>query len=292
MGQTILIADDSQTVRTVCAWLLKGSPYDPMVVEGGDEALAMAQSHQPKVIVLDYHMPGKDGYEVCRELKSDPNLAGIPVLMLGGAYAQFDESRAVENGADGSLMKPFKADDFLGKIEEMVAKAEAGEVATLSAPEPEPEPETKRSFPPPRKGGLSLNLGSRSSGKKPGFSFPSRNKDSGSALGGLRGLGSTSEPESEPEPATPPTPTPSVNEEVERAQTAPAAAAAPVAIDEAVLREEIQAQVKQLLPTIVRSVLKELITKEVTPHLQRWVESKVEILTERKIQAELERFRQ
>ena len=66
---------------------------------------------------------------------------------------------------------------------------------------------------------------------------------------------------------------------------------AAASIDPAVVREEIQKAVKEMLPTIVRGVLKELITKEVTPHLQRWVESKVETLTDRKIQAEFARLR-
>jgi len=276
---TVLVAEDSRTIRTVCEWVFKGSEFDVVTVEDGAEALQAAQAQNPDVIVLDYTLPDQDAYELCKTLKSDPQTANVPVLMLGGSFAEFDEDRATACGADDSILKPFRADDLLNKVIELQqlgasggTRAPAGSPAAAApaaaGPATADEPEQKSRFqfpsrgasPPPRR-----------------FTFPSGGQQQPGS-GAATPAGPT---EATPAPSTPPTGT----AQPAAAQPAPvAAAAAGAVVDDAVVREEIQKAVKEMLPTIVRSVLKELITKEVTPQLQRWVEGKVETLVTRLMQ--------
>ena len=162
----VLLAEDSKTIRTVCQWILKGTQHELLAVSSGNEALRVVGQRRPDLIVLDYTLPDHDSYELCRSIKSDPGMAGIPVLMLGGNYASFDEARASANGADGSLDKPFKSDAFLSQVDELLAQAAAGNVVSLAAPAvtPTPPPAAPAEPPPAQAQG----------GSKPRFQFPSR----------------------------------------------------------------------------------------------------------------------
>ena len=81
----VLVADDSATIRGVAESLLRHNGYEVISTSDGGKALAMAKSQKPDLIFLDHVMPGKDGLTVCRELKADPQLRNIPVIMLLGA---------------------------------------------------------------------------------------------------------------------------------------------------------------------------------------------------------------
>lgn len=116
MSQTVLVADDSQTIRKIVEMALKGSDYQVIGVASAQDAMDAARQ-SPSVILLDYYMPDGSGYDVCRALKANPSTSGIPVVMLGGSYKQFDESMARQSGADGVVMKPFKTDTLISAIE-------------------------------------------------------------------------------------------------------------------------------------------------------------------------------
>ncbi len=130
MTQTLLVADDSKTIHKIVEMALKASPYDIVSVNSAQGALDAA-SRIPNVILLDYYMPDGTGYDVCRALKSNAQTSGIPIVMLGGSYKNFNEGLARESGADGVLMKPFKTDALL----EILNAASSGQLAApVSAP--------------------------------------------------------------------------------------------------------------------------------------------------------------
>lgn len=116
MSQTVLVADDSNTIRQIVEMALKASPFDVVGVGSAQDAMDAARQ-QPSVILLDYYMPDGSGYDVCRALKSDAGTSGIPVIMLGGTYKNFDENLARQSGADGILMKPFKTDALINAVQ-------------------------------------------------------------------------------------------------------------------------------------------------------------------------------
>ncbi len=140
MSQTVLVADDSQTIRKVVKMALKASAFDVKGVGSGREAMDAAQQ-QPVVILLDYYMPDASGYDVCRALKGNNATSHIPVIMLGGTYKNFDPDLARDSGAANVIMKPFTTDALVGAIEDAVNGAGAlGAAPPQASPAPQAEP--------------------------------------------------------------------------------------------------------------------------------------------------------
>lgn len=132
MPHTILIADDSKTIqRAVEVVFAKEADFTVVTVANGDEAIARAREMRPSVVIADHAMPGKDGYQVAEALKADPSTQGIPVLILSGNSAPFDEARATGLGAQ-HLPKPFDCMTLLDRVERLVGKKAA------DAPPPSP----------------------------------------------------------------------------------------------------------------------------------------------------------
>ena len=104
----ILTVDDSKTIRLIVAKAFK--PFDCEVLEAsnGVEGLALAAKEKPNVIILDLTMPVMDGYEALTKLKSDPNLKGIPVVMLTAESGRENVLRIAKQGVRDYLVKPFK----------------------------------------------------------------------------------------------------------------------------------------------------------------------------------------
>jgi CheY-like chemotaxis protein len=97
--------------------------FEAVVAEDGAKGLRMARAERPDVILLDMLMPGMDGYEVCRQLKSDPLLNSIPVVFLS-ARAEYETAERMKTaGANGCLGKPFDPMELSGRIREIIDEA-------------------------------------------------------------------------------------------------------------------------------------------------------------------------
>jgi two-component system, cell cycle response regulator len=105
LSGTILIVDDVATNRIVLKVKLAEACYDTLQAETGEEALALARRHNPNLILLDLLLPGMDGIEVCRRLKSDPASRDIPVIMMTALSDIESRVRALEAGADEFMTK-------------------------------------------------------------------------------------------------------------------------------------------------------------------------------------------
>ncbi|MGM0556846.1 MAG: response regulator [Myxococcota bacterium] len=163
MSPTVLVADDSRTIRKVVEWALKGSAFEVVGVGSARETMDAAK-RQPSVILLDYHMPDGSGYDVCRALKDGPT-SQIPVVMLGGSYHDFDEQRAREAGADEVVMKPFKTDELIDAIDQVSsAAAEAAAASELAGQSPE---SSGPGAPPPQPSGGGASQPAVGSTQKP-----------------------------------------------------------------------------------------------------------------------------
>lgn len=137
MKRRILLADDSVTIQKVIELTFMDEDYEVRAVSNGDEAVALLSSLNPDFVIADVHMPGANGYEVCRRAKqSRPDL---PVLLLVGTFEPFDEAQSRAVGADSHLKKPFDSQELLQRVEELLAsKAPAANAATAAAPEAPP----------------------------------------------------------------------------------------------------------------------------------------------------------
>jgi DNA-binding response OmpR family regulator len=116
----ILAVDDEPNILMSIEFILEMEGYEVHTARDGNEALEVAQRVHPDLILLDINMPNKDGYEVCRLLREQPELAGIKVIMLTAKGQPLEKKKGLEVGADEYVTKPFGAEDLLEKIRAMI----------------------------------------------------------------------------------------------------------------------------------------------------------------------------
>lgn len=133
MSKTILCADDSVTMQKVAEITFEASEYDYAGARSADDALAQAKKQKPALILADAVMPGKTGYDLCRDIKADPALAGVPVIVMCGNSQAYDEAKGSEVGADGHVSKPWDTQKMLDQIGEFLEKAASGVAAPAGA---------------------------------------------------------------------------------------------------------------------------------------------------------------
>ncbi len=121
MTKKLLLADDSVTIQRVIGIIFATEDYQLLVTDNGDDAYEKAEQELPDLVIADVSMPGKDGFELCQALKSNPRLAETSVMLLPGTFDHFDEERAQAVGADGWLSKPFESQALLDKVEQLLA---------------------------------------------------------------------------------------------------------------------------------------------------------------------------
>lgn len=123
MSRKILLADDSLTIQKVVELTFMEGDYEVSAVSNGDEALTKLGEMSPDVVIADVHMPGADGFEICRATKE--RHPGVPVLLLVGTFEPFEESSAHEVGAEAHLKKPFDSQELLRLVEDLLEAAVA-----------------------------------------------------------------------------------------------------------------------------------------------------------------------
>jgi CheY-like chemotaxis protein len=127
VSERILIADDSLPVREAAHSALAARRAQVELVADGGLALERLREAAPDLLIADVHMPGLDGYALCREAK---NLRpAIRVLLLVGTFEPFDSGTAAAARADGVVRKPFIADELLRKVEDLLGRPPAPEPA-------------------------------------------------------------------------------------------------------------------------------------------------------------------
>jgi len=119
---TILIVDDSENIRTVLQMNFEHLGYSVLSAPDGEEALRLVESRRPDVVVLDVMMPRQNGFQVCRKLKSDPRLAGTPVVFLTAKAQREDRYWGKDCGADEYLVKPFSTAELERVIERLLER--------------------------------------------------------------------------------------------------------------------------------------------------------------------------
>jgi CheY-like chemotaxis protein len=136
MSNKLLLADDSITIRKVVGIIFANEDYSLSLVDNGMAALEKAREIMPDIILADVLMPGKTGYEVCEEIRRDPDLNHLPLLLLTGAFEPFDEDKARLSGADDFISKPFESQQLLEKVRSLIELGKERKAAK-SMPEPE-----------------------------------------------------------------------------------------------------------------------------------------------------------
>lgn len=112
----ILIADDNENIREALTSILEDEGHTLWIAKDGAEALRKVQEISPDILILDVMMPEMSGYDVCRAVKSDPNLKKTFILMLSAKGQAAEQQQGKECGADEYLVKPFSPSEVLARI--------------------------------------------------------------------------------------------------------------------------------------------------------------------------------
>lgn len=129
--QRILIVDDDENIAELISLYLTKECFDTKMVYDGEEALSAFETYKPNLIMLDLMLPGIDGYQVCREIRSKSN---TPIIMLSAKGETFDKVLGLELGADDYMVKPFDAKELVARVKAVLRRYQPIKVEEPSAP--------------------------------------------------------------------------------------------------------------------------------------------------------------
>ena len=125
----ILIVDDDNNIAELISLYLIKECYDTKIVNDGKEALLAFEQYQPNMILLDLMLPGIDGYQVCREIRTKSN---VPIIMLSAKGETFDKVLGLELGADDYIMKPFDSKELVARVKAVLRRYHPQQTSTGS----------------------------------------------------------------------------------------------------------------------------------------------------------------
>jgi DNA-binding response OmpR family regulator len=123
VAKRVLIADDEPNIVISLEFLMGQVGYQTRVATNGQEALDLAASFRPDLVLLDIMLPAKRGYEVCQRLKSEPATRDIKVIIVSAKGRDVEVAKALELGADAFIAKPFSTRALVAKVQEMLGDA-------------------------------------------------------------------------------------------------------------------------------------------------------------------------
>ncbi|HAE44596.1 MAG TPA: DNA-binding response regulator [Lachnospiraceae bacterium] len=117
--QKILIVDDDNNIAELISLYLEKEMFETKIAEDGEEALELFESFKPSLILLDLMLPGKDGYQVCREVRAKKD---TPIIMLSAKGETFDKVLGLELGADDYIIKPFDSKELVARVKAVLRR--------------------------------------------------------------------------------------------------------------------------------------------------------------------------
>ena len=112
----VLVVDDSPTERHHLNEILTKAGFKVAFAFNGEEGVAKAKSEKPELIVMDVVMPGRNGFQACRDLKGDDRFKGIPIVLCTSKGNESDKFWGQQQGANGHVVKPFKSEELLQAV--------------------------------------------------------------------------------------------------------------------------------------------------------------------------------
>ena len=130
----ILVVEDEADIRQILSYNLGQAGHEVISTEHGAVALELARKERPDLLLLDLMLPDLSGLEVCRQLKSDPGLREIPVMMLTARSEEIDRVVGFELGADDYVVKPFSVRELILRVQAVLRRARPVPLGTKSEP--------------------------------------------------------------------------------------------------------------------------------------------------------------
>lgn len=126
--QKILIVDDDENIAELISLYLTKECFETQIVHDGESALNAVKSFEPNLIILDLMLPGMDGYQVCREVRTT---SAIPIIMLSAKGEIFDKVLGLELGADDYMEKPFDSKELVARVKAVLRRFKAAPPAAV-----------------------------------------------------------------------------------------------------------------------------------------------------------------
>ena len=121
-NEKILVVDDEEHILELISFNLTNNGYKVIKANNGIDAVRLAIEEKPKLILLDLMIPGKDGYDVCREVISNSEIRNIPIIMLTAKSEELDKILGLELGADDYITKPFSVRELLARVKAVLRR--------------------------------------------------------------------------------------------------------------------------------------------------------------------------
>ena len=129
--QRVMIVDDDANIAELISLYLAKECYETKIVYDGEEALKVFPEFRPNIILLDLMLPGMDGYQVCRELRTTSQ---VPIIMLSAKGEIFDKVLGLELGADDYMIKPFDSKELVARVKAVLRRYQASPAAAITEP--------------------------------------------------------------------------------------------------------------------------------------------------------------
>jgi DNA-binding response OmpR family regulator len=112
----ILVAEDERDIRDLITFTLNFAGYEVIGAVNGEEALEMALTEKPDLILMDVRMPRMDGYDACIKMKAEESIKDIPVVFLSAKGQEMEVKTGLEAGAEEYILKPFSPDQLIERV--------------------------------------------------------------------------------------------------------------------------------------------------------------------------------
>lgn len=131
---SVLIAEDDEDIANLLAHSLRKAGFTTEVRTSGDQVLARVRERPPDLLLLDVMLPGLDGRDICRALRSAPETAAIPIIMVTARAEESERIAGLELGADDYITKPFSPNEVVARVRALLRRSTRAARATPAAP--------------------------------------------------------------------------------------------------------------------------------------------------------------
>lgn len=122
----ILVVEDEDNIAIALEYLMTREGYQHERIADGAEALQHIRAMQPNLVLLDLTLPNVSGYEICQEVRMDPGLAGMKILMMTARGSAIERRKGLALGADGFISKPFELKELRAEVRRLLGETEQG----------------------------------------------------------------------------------------------------------------------------------------------------------------------
>ena len=124
MGHSVLVVDDEPNILLSLEFLMKRAGYEVRTAVDGDDALQAIATHRPDLVILDVTMPKRDGYEICRSIRTNADWRRMRIILLTAKGREVEREKGMSLGADAYITKPFSTREVVDRVKQLLAQSQ------------------------------------------------------------------------------------------------------------------------------------------------------------------------